>query len=49
MLAKNWMSGPVITIDANDSIERAIELMKDPYRSGHKKSFGLRCNHLVGL
>jgi len=29
MLAKNWMSGPVITIDANDSIERAIELMKD--------------------
>src|SRR5210317_2086187 len=29
MLAKNWMSAPVITIDANDSIERAIELMKD--------------------
>ena len=28
MLVKNWMSAPVVTIDANDSMERAIELMQ---------------------
>ena len=29
MLVKNWMSAPVVTIEANDSMERAIELMKE--------------------
>ena len=29
MLVKNWMSAPVVTIDANDSMERSIELMKE--------------------
>jgi acetoin utilization protein AcuB len=29
MLVKNWMSAPVVTIDANDSMERAIELMQE--------------------
>ena len=29
MLVKNWMSTPVVTIEANDSMERAIELMKE--------------------
>jgi len=28
MLVKNWMSTPVVTIDANGSMEMAIELMK---------------------
>lgn len=28
MLVKNWMSSPVVSIDDNDSMERAIELMK---------------------
>ncbi|MEA1949217.1 MAG: CBS and ACT domain-containing protein [Thermodesulfobacteriota bacterium] len=28
MLAKNWMSKPVITIDANDSMSDAIKLLK---------------------
>lgn len=29
MLVKNWMSFPVVTIEADDSMERAIKLMKD--------------------
>ncbi len=29
MLVKNWMSAPVVTVEANDSMERAIELMKE--------------------
>jgi acetoin utilization protein AcuB len=29
MLVKNWMSSPVVTIDGNDSMERAIELMQE--------------------
>jgi len=29
MLVKNWMSAPVVTIDADDSMERSIELMKE--------------------
>ena len=29
MLVKNWMSTPVVTLEANDSMERAIELMKE--------------------
>jgi acetoin utilization protein AcuB len=29
MLVKNWMSTPVVTIEANDSMERALELMKE--------------------
>lgn len=29
MLVKNWMTTPVVTIAADDSMERAIELMKD--------------------
>lgn len=28
MLVKNWMSSPAVTIKANDSMQRAIELMK---------------------
>ena len=29
MLVKNWMNSPVVTIEANDSMEKAIELMKE--------------------
>ena len=29
MLVKNWMSRPVITIDENDSMQRAIQLLKE--------------------
>ncbi len=29
MLVKNWMSFPVVTIEISDSMERAIELMKE--------------------